>query len=77
MSSKYNVDYVESVSPSKQKFQIKLTSFDYSNTLSPKEHCEYVKNQLSIYVDQYVERYGADKTKCEVYFTLSCEDKKN
>jgi len=75
VSSEYDVEYSEKISSTNKKFQISISNYGNKNVLSPKEHCEKLKNHLSMYIDQYVEKYGINKTKCDVYFTLSCDDK--
>jgi len=75
MVSEYEVEYSEKISSANNKFKISISNYGNNIVLSPKEHCEKLKNHLSKYIDQYVEKYGINKTKCDVYFTLSCDNK--
>ena len=75
MVSEYEIEYSEKSSAANKKIEMILSSYGNKTVLSPKEHCENINKQLSKYIDQYVEKYGINKTKCNVYFALSCDDK--
>jgi len=73
-SDGYNVEYSEAVSCNRNSFKVGISNHKKTE-LSPKEHCDKIKEALSKYIDQYTDKYGDNKTKCYIYFSLECENK--